>query len=138
MDCPTCEAMVDAYVDGELTAVESAAFEHALEACPECRKRLQSARAIGSLLRDLPAEPAPDLLRARIERELRMAARPTIRGPLGARLRWGAIAASLVVALGLGWMGGTMTTLQANRDPDALVAWIGTFTCSPTVLTTGN
>jgi len=25
MDCPTCEAMVDAYVDGELSATENAA-----------------------------------------------------------------------------------------------------------------
>ena len=71
MDCPTCEAMVDAYVDGELTATESADFERALEACPDCRRRLEAARAMSGLLRDLPAEPAPDLLRARVERELR-------------------------------------------------------------------
>ena len=71
MDCPTCEAMVDAYVDGELSASESAAFERALEACPECRRRLEAARTMSGLLRELPAEPAPDLLRARIERELR-------------------------------------------------------------------
>ena len=64
MDCPTCEAMVDAYVDGELTATESAEFERALEGCPECRKRLEAARAMSGLLRELPAEPAPDLLRA--------------------------------------------------------------------------
>ena len=71
MDCPTCETMVDAYVDGELTASESAAFERALETCPECRRRLEAARTMSGLLRSLPAEPAPDLLRARIERELR-------------------------------------------------------------------
>ena len=64
MDCPTCEAMVDAYVDGELTASESAAFERALEACPDCRRRLEAARTMSGLLRELPAEPAPDLLRA--------------------------------------------------------------------------
>ena len=59
MDCPTCEAMVDAYVDGELTASESAAFERALEACPDCRRRLEAARTMSGLLRELPAEPAP-------------------------------------------------------------------------------
>ena len=32
MDCPTCEAMVDAYVDGELSARDSADFERALYA----------------------------------------------------------------------------------------------------------
>ena len=92
MDCPTCEAMVDAYVDGELTATESADFERALAVCPECRKRLDSARAIGGLLRELPAEPAPDLLRARVERELRgIAGRPprarAASGCAGARWR---------------------------------------------------
>ena len=35
MDCPTCDAMVDAYVDGELPATDEAAFELALEACPD-------------------------------------------------------------------------------------------------------
>jgi len=120
MDCPTCEAMVDAYVDGELTATESAEFERALEGCPECRKRLDSARALSGLLRDLPTEPAPDLLRARIERELR-----TIAGRPHERLRqwrhWSAMAASVIAALGLGWLGGTLTG-QGGRDSDALVA----------------
>ena len=44
MDCPTCEAMVDAYVDGELSASENTAFEQALAACPGCRERLARAR----------------------------------------------------------------------------------------------
>ena len=120
MDCPTCEAMVDAYVDGELTAVESAEFERALEGCPECRKRLDAARALSGLLRELPAEPAPDLLRARVERELR-----TIAGRPRERVRrwtqWSAMAASVIAALGLGWLGGTLTG-QGGRESDALVA----------------
>jgi anti-sigma factor RsiW len=120
MDCPTCEAMVDAYVDGELTAVESADFERALEGCPECRKRLDSARALSGLLRELPAEPASDLLRARVERELR-----TIAGRPRERTRqwtqWSAMAASVILALGLGWLGGTLTG-QGGRESDALIA----------------
>jgi anti-sigma factor RsiW len=124
MDCPTCEAMVDAYVDGELTAVDSVAFERALEECPECRKRLDSARAMSALLRELPAEPAPDLLRARVERELR-----TIAGQPRERMRqrayWSALAASVIVALGLGWLGGTLTGQwlgQDGRESDSLIA----------------
>lgn len=113
MDCPTCEAMVDAYVDGELSASESVAFERALEPCPECAKRLETARAMSRLLRELPAEPAPDLLRARIERELRPAARPA------KNYRWLAMAASLIIAVGIGWLGGTLTS---GRDTDDLVA----------------
>ncbi len=120
MDCPTCEAMVDAYVDGELTAVESAEFERALEGCPECRKRLDWARALSGLLRELPAEPAPELLRARVERELRtIAGRPRER--MRQRTQWSAMAASVIVALGLGWLGGTLTG-QGGREADALVA----------------
>jgi len=104
MDCPTCEAMVDAYVDGELSATESAAFEAALETCPNCRHRLEEARAISNLLRELPPEPAPDLLRARVERELRAIARRPAE-----RMRWMAMAASLIVAVSVGWIGGTFT-----------------------------
>ena len=121
MDCPTCETMVDAYVDGELTASESAAFERALEACPECRRRLEAARAMSSLLRELPAEPAPDLLRARIERELRtISGASRVRFP-GVGLRWGAMAASLLVAVSIGWLGGSLVG-QGGRQTDELVA----------------
>jgi anti-sigma factor (TIGR02949 family) len=122
MDCPTCETMVDAYVDGELTTSESAAFERALEACPECRQRLEAARAMSSLLRELPAEPAPDLLRARIERELRtIAGASRVRFPGAAGMRWGAMAASLLVAVSIGWLGGSLVG-QGGRQTDELVA----------------
>jgi anti-sigma factor RsiW len=116
MDCPTCEAMVDAYVDGELSATENAAFEQALAECPGCRARLESAREMSRLLRGLPAEPAPDLLRARIERELR-----SIAGRPKEYVRWLAIAASLIVALGVGWIGGSMLG-QGTRETDELLA----------------
>ncbi|CAN5255796.1 hypothetical protein BH10PSE14_BH10PSE14_12750 [soil metagenome] len=129
MDCPTCEVMVDAYVDGELSAGESVAFESALEACPECRRRLQSARTISAMLRDLPVEPAPDLLRARLERELRVATVPapsvvasaaSATTPLR-RWRAAAIAASLLLALGIGGAGGLFAGRQ-GRETDELVA----------------
>ncbi len=121
MDCPTCESMVDAYVDGELTTSESAAFERALEACPECRRRLETARTMSGLLRELPADPAPDLLRAKIERELRTiagASRPNLPRE---GMRLSAMAASLIVALGIGWLGGTFIG-QGGRETDELVA----------------
>ncbi|HTR88223.1 MAG TPA: anti-sigma factor [Reyranella sp.] len=110
MDCPTCESLVDAYVDGELSATDSADFEHALEACPECRKRLEAARSMSAMLRELPLEPAPDLLHARIDRELRAIAGAA--APRRALPRWTmpvAMAASLLVAACIGWVGGTLT-----------------------------
>jgi anti-sigma factor RsiW len=130
MDCPTCEALVDAYVDGELSVTESTDFERALEACPGCRRRLEAARAMSGMLRELPATPAPDLLRARIERELRAiagaagAARPAVRrAPLRQGMRWSAMAASLIVAVGIGWLGGDLTGQRGGgRETDELVA----------------
>jgi anti-sigma factor RsiW len=116
MDCPTCEAMVDAYVDGELSATESAELEQALTVCPTCRERLERARAMSGLLRTLPIEPAPDLLRARVERDLR-----AIAGRPRERLRWAAMAASLVVAIGIGWLGGSLLG-QSGREGDELLA----------------
>ena len=121
MDCPTCEAMVDAYVDGELTTSESADFERAVEVCPDCRRRLQAARAMSGLLRELPVDRAPDLMRARIERELQAiagAARPRLPG---VGMRWGAMAASLIVAVGIGWLGGSFMG-QGGRETDELIA----------------
>lgn len=120
MDCPTCEAMVDAYVDGELSARDSAEFEAALATCTECRRRLEVARKMSSLLRDLPEEPVPDLLRARIERDLRAIAGRS-RERVRERLRWGAMAASLIVAVGVGWLGGSFTG-QGGRQSDEMIA----------------
>jgi anti-sigma factor RsiW len=121
MDCPTCDAMVDAYVDGELPATDSAAFELALEGCPECRRRLQAARTMSGLLRELPTEPAPDLLRARIERELRTISVKAAPRLLRELTRWNAMAASLIVAVGIGWLGGNLSG-QGARATDELIS----------------
>ena len=127
MDCATCEAMVDVYLDGEMSAADCAEFERALVLCPDCRKRLDDARALSALLRELPPEPAPDLLRARIDRELHaIAGRSQDTAVAGrsvsrASLRWTAMAASLVAAVSIGWLGGSLST-QGSRDADELTA----------------
>jgi anti-sigma factor (TIGR02949 family) len=125
MDCPTCEAMVDAYLDGELSASDSAEFERALEACPECRKRLEAGRAMSGLLRELPLEPVPDLLHARIERELRAISGAASR-PAAARqnMRWMAMAASLIVAVSIGWVGGTLTGRGGPGDDELVSTYL--------------
>jgi len=125
MDCPTCEAMVDAYVDGELSAQESVEFERALESCPQCRYRLEEVRAVSSLLRELPPERAPDLLRARIERELRAISGASAPGRAPRAMpRWTkalAMAASLLIAVSIGWVGGTFTG-RGGTDESELVS----------------
>jgi anti-sigma factor RsiW len=117
--------MVDAYLDGELSASDSAEFERALEACPDCRKRLEAGRAMSGLLRELPLEPVPDLLRARVERELRAiagASRPAApQVTQGRTMRWMAMAASLIVAVSIGWVGGTLSG-RSGPDDDELVS----------------
>ena len=59
MDCPTCEAMVESYLDGELPAGESARFEAALAECPECRAKLERLQTQRALIRDLSRSDAP-------------------------------------------------------------------------------
>lgn len=126
MDCPTCEAMVDAYVDGELSARDSAEFERALESCPECRARLEAARKMSGLLRDLPAERTPDLLRGRVERELRAIAGMVAPDNAAARLapsrNWTALAASLFLAAALGWLGGSLSGNRFGAADDEFVS----------------
>jgi anti-sigma factor RsiW len=74
---------------------------------------------MSGLLRELPLEPAPDLLKARIERELSaIAGRPASRG---LTRRWMAMAASLIVALSLGWIGGTLSG-RGGPGEDELVS----------------
>ena len=129
MDCPTCEAMVDAYLDGELSASDSAEFERALDVCPECRKRLETGRAMGGLLRELPLEPAPDLLKARIERELRAIGGATARPVTPGRtpnqtMRWMAMAAGLIVAVSVGWIGGTLSGRGGPGDDEMMSAYL--------------
>ena len=119
MDCPTCEAMVDAYIDGELSATESAAFELATETCLKCRQRLEEARAMSGLLRELTPEPVPDLLRAKVERELRAIARRPAE-----RMRFMAMAASLIVAVSVGWIGGTFTGRPGTGDGELVATYM--------------
>jgi anti-sigma factor RsiW len=121
--------LVDAYVDRELSAHESADFERALEGCPQCRHRLEEARAMGGLLRELPVERAPDLLRARIERELRAisgtaapASRPSLTFPAWAKSM--AMAAGLLVAVSIGWVGGTFTGRSSTGESELLSTYL--------------
>ncbi len=123
MDCPTCEAMVESYLDGELPAGESARFEAALAECPECRVKLERLQTQRALIRDLPTARAPDLLRARIERELRVDTPVPV--PVPVPRVWPrrmALAASLLLAMGVGWMGGRFIGREGSRETDELIA----------------
>ncbi|TAJ82185.1 anti-sigma factor [Reyranella sp.] len=117
MDCPTCEAMVEPYLDGELPAGESVHFEAALDACPECKAKLVHLRSLRVQIRELPTARTPDLLRARIERELRVDTPAPRVWP-----RRTALAASLLLAVGAGWLGGRFVGQEGSRETDELIA----------------
>lgn len=117
MDCPTCEAMVEPYLDGELPAGESVRFEAALDVCPECKAKLVRLQSLRVQIRELPTARAPDLLRARIERELRVDTPVPRVWP-----RRTALAASLLLAVGAGWLGGRFVGQEGSRETDELIA----------------
>ncbi|MGH9393446.1 MAG: anti-sigma factor family protein [Terriglobales bacterium] len=72
MTSPACaryRPALSAYLDGELEPWDSGGLIRHLEACPHCAAELADFRALGALMRDLPAPPPPpDLaLRLRVE-----------------------------------------------------------------------
>jgi anti-sigma-K factor RskA len=127
-----------AYVLGALTADERKAFETHLATCAECTAEVRSlAPVAGALAQTVPQVEPPSALRSRVlsyaSRSARpaearaavapMAARPASRERAGMLPAWLAVAASLVVAAGLGvyavQLRGRVETLEA-RLQDAL------------------
>jgi anti-sigma factor (TIGR02949 family) len=51
---------LEAYLDGELPAGETAPIESHLSACESCRRELALARQVASMLRSLPEQSCPD------------------------------------------------------------------------------
>jgi anti-sigma factor RsiW len=102
---PTEDADVHAYADGRLPPERIAAFEAALARDPVLAAQVADIRAQNAALRDaldpMLAEPIPERLLA--------AAAPPPGFGRGAFARWGAsalaAAATLVLGLGIGWLG---------------------------------
>ena len=126
MDCATAESLVDAYLDGELPAAEALAFERALESCPPVRRRLADARALRAGFRALAYHRAPASLAASVEKLLpqpaqRPAMRPVRRPALSFDRSWMRMAATILIALGIGWLGGRYLPLPTGGDETAEV-----------------
>ncbi len=104
MDCKEAQQLRHAYLDGEIDPGETPALEAHLRGCAECAALFRSERALSAAIKlEVPRLKAPDLLRARIGREL---ARREAGGRRFRELRllgvgWNpvAIAASLVLAM---------------------------------------
>ncbi|CAM8638400.1 anti-sigma factor [Sphingobium sp.] len=114
------EAMLIALVDGELDEVNRRRVERAVAADPALAARLAQHRSLRARLAGhyapVAQEPVPDRLRALLEESAKVTllARPASRWRNWAM--GGAIAASLVLGLGLGRMSGTGPGSIGMRD----------------------
>ncbi len=103
MSCEDTEALVHAYMDGELDLVRSLEIEKHLDSCPACAHTLEDHRTLGTALREGSLYyRAPRQLAGRIDVTLRRAA-PS--GWKSRRMSWPmlAVAASLLLA-GSSWI----------------------------------
>jgi len=127
--------LAEPYALGALAPDERERFETHLAECAACRSEVQALREVAVLLADAaPAATPPSRLRDRILREARQV-RPISHGraPI---VPWLAVAASLVLAVGLGYMyvreRGTLQRVNAAlAERDSLIATV----FSPDVVT---
>ncbi len=119
MQCDEARPLLDAYVDAELPAAESAALREHLAGCPQCRPEAAAIERLrDEIRRAAPSYRAPPGLRAQIRASLRREA-----SAAPATARWLAYAASLLVAVALG-SGGTWLISgerQQNLVADELI-----------------
>jgi anti-sigma factor RsiW len=117
MDCATAESLVDAYLDGELPASEARAFERALGGCPTARRRLADARALRAGFQALAYHRAPAALLVSVEKLLPQPALRAIAGrTTRSDARWMRMAAMILIALGIGLLGGRYLPLSTGSD----------------------
>lgn len=127
MACELSQNQLHAYFDGELDALAAVTFEKHLESCPDCKRQLDAEQSLRRALQQTDLyDRAPRSLR---ENHLVSAANPRP-VPLRAPLRpiswsWLAVAATLLLALIVGWRqfgrvpGASATQLVASTLVDA-------------------
>ena len=123
------DGLLEEQLDGELAEDAARDLEAHLAACPACRERLEAARALRAEADDLVAalgEPAPRPAADDLPDSLRRAPR---RGMPWRAVAW---AASVVLAVGVGYAGGTM----GRRQGEATAPRVGTPTEPPSVAAT--
>jgi anti-sigma factor RsiW len=104
MTHPDVEAQVDAYLDGELAAIDAVELETHLAGCASCGRfrddRLALRTAIAA---QIPRFQAPEPLRGRVRAALRQASAPSRARRPAPPLAWLALAASVVVVAVGSW-----------------------------------
>jgi hypothetical protein len=111
------DGTLHAYLDGELTPVESGRLDAHLAACQACRGRLEEERALierASKLLSLAIPPTPERAAPPLH-ELRQ---PRVMWRLRMPLGW---AATVLLAVGIGWfLRGETTALRLGADDSRL------------------
>jgi len=69
--CAAVQGRIQAYVDGELDAVECGPIETHCETCPGCRALVQGLRQTIDICRHAGQSPLPDAVRERARRRMR-------------------------------------------------------------------
>lgn len=119
MECREVLERLSPFLDDELDPVASREVSRHLESCPSCAAAFARQKQVSETMqRELEYQRAPELLRARVLRDLRTAARgaerPTSHAG-GHAWRWASLAASIVVVAGGVWLTASLP-LMAARD----------------------
>jgi len=106
MVCREVMDRLSPFLDDELDAVASREVSSHLASCASCAAALDRQRKLGeSLRRDLEYHRAPDLLRARVMRDVRAAGREGARSrPAAPSWHWLSAAAAVIAVVGGTWM----------------------------------
>lgn len=103
MRCDDVHANLPAYLGGELPQATETSLALHIEGCPSCRQALDSERMLGETLRHGYRIPAPsEGFQARVLSAAREQHRQRVSGRWSSTALGGAVAAALVLGLGLG------------------------------------
>jgi anti-sigma factor RsiW len=118
MSCQDSQALLNAYVDGELDLVRSLEIEKHLQECKSCARAMENQQALGNALRDgsLYYRP-PRELRPRVDAALRRLAR----SDAPRRVNW-SILAMTAAALVVGFFADRLAPFGGHRGAVDVVA----------------
>ncbi|MBQ7794597.1 MAG: zf-HC2 domain-containing protein [Clostridia bacterium] len=96
--CEECQALIDAYLDNELTREQKQRFQAHISSCNECREALSFAESVKATLAALPQIEVPDTFTQSVRQKL--AAEGGKRKGIGTYARrYGTLAACVILAV---------------------------------------
>ncbi|MGI8586366.1 MAG: zf-HC2 domain-containing protein [Chloroflexia bacterium] len=117
MNSPHVRALLSDYLDGEVTPAERSRVERHLASCQDCARVLAQYREVGSRVRELSRPLPPAGLHRDVWTAIEAREGNTAWGrPMAGVLRFGAVAALLVLAVFVGWQ------LLAPKPPPVAAA----------------